>query len=216
MASLRLPNLFLVLLIGLPVAAANRSTLYLEQRERCLPFLPAMSTKDQWAVTGGSGKVVKSSHPNVLPIGKGNGLTVSSGAYNPEKKQITLVVENRYIVLFLQKSLTEANQVNFTATTCGFADDSAPLIHSLIQPGLFFGRGDASISGTLKKSGNKISGVLKANSPFYLSDAAGFPGLRDNAVTNGSAEVGFTLGIKPGRSSNFPEPKRGSPIRGLW
>jgi hypothetical protein len=214
--SLRLPILGFVLLIGLPLAAANRSTFYLEQRERCLPFLPAVSTKDQWAVDGGSGRVVKSSHPNVLPIGKGNGWKVFSGAYNPERKQITLVVKNRYIALFLQNSPTEANQINFTATTCGSADDSAPLIHRLVQPGLFFDRGDDNFSGTLMKSGSTITGVLKAKSPFYLSDATGFPGLKDNAVTNGSAEVRFTLDIKSGRSNNFPEPPKGSPIRGLW
>ena len=216
MVIFRLPILSFVLLIGLPLAAANRLTLYKEQRARCLPFLPAVSTKDQWAVNGGSGMVVKSSHPNVLPIGKGNGWKVSSGAYNPERRQITLVVKNRYIALFLQQLPTEANQTNFTATTCGSADDPAPLISQLIQPGLFFDRGDATISGTLKKSGSTITGVLKAKSPFYLSDATGFPGLKDNAVTNGSAEVRFTLDIKPGRSNNFPEPQKGSPIRGLW
>lgn len=191
------PSLAL-LILGLPLLAqgAARMMLYKEQQERCRPFLPPVATKGQWKVIGGTGQVVQSSHPKLLPIGKGKGWKVSSGAYNPVRKQMVLEVKNHSIALFLRQPLTDGKKISFTATTCG-----GPPINSLITPGLFFSEGDASFSGSFTKRGKALEGTMLGRSPFYLTDATGFPGLLENNPTMGSATINFTLSLMPGRSN---------------
>lgn len=200
-----------------------------EQRYECFPFLPTIQTSGQYQVIGGNGEITQSNYPKVLPSGLRKDLRISSGGYNPTKKQITLVVKNRYISIFLKEPLAENKPVEFIARPCGSVVDGAPRINKFITPELFFESGVFDIpcsfpqsqtivcfsfKGKLTKKGNKIQGTFAAQAGFYLTDNHDFPGFQNYKPYKGLAEGKFSLSLQPGRSNNFPNPT--NPIRGLW
>lgn len=202
-----------------------------EKEHECFPFLPNSQVPGQYQITNGNGEITRSSHSKVVPVGFGRNWRISSGGYNPIKKQIMLVIKNRYIGIFLKRTLTNNKSVPFIARTCGSSSSFASRIHRLITPGLFFESRVFDIpcsfpdsqttvcfafQGTLIKKNNRIQGEFSASSGFFLTDNHSFPELKINKPLKGSVQGKFTLNLKPGRSNNFPEPTDTDTVRGLW
>jgi hypothetical protein len=202
-----------------------------ETEYKCFPFLPNTQTSGQYQVVGGNGEITQSSHPKVLPPGFGRGFSISSGGYNPAKKQIMLVVKDRYISIFLKQPLVDNKSVEFIARPCGSSSSFAERIHGMITSGLFFDSNVFDIpcsfprpqtfvcfyfQGTLMKGKNKIQGKFTTQSGFHLTTNKDHPELKSNKIYKGFAQGKFTLNLKPGRSNNFPEPTDANAVRGLW
>lgn len=162
-----------------------------EKRYECFPFLPTIQTSGQYQVIGGNGEITQSNYPQVLPPAFGKDLRISSGVYNPTKKQITLVVRNRYISIFLKEPLTENKLVEFMARPCGSVETGSPRINKFITPELFFSESNIglpcnfpkqtmvcfSFKGKLTKKNNNIEGTFGAQAKFLLTDNHDFPAL---------------------------------------
>lgn len=198
------------------------------EKSECFPFIPSVQTSGQYQVIGGKGEITKSSHPKVVPIGLGKNFQISSGTYNPTKKQITLVVRNRYISIFLKEPLAENKSVEFMARPCGSVVYGSPRINDFITPELFFSESNNglpcsfpeqtrvcfSFKGKLTKKNNNVQGTFTAQAKFFLTDNHDFPGFQNYEPYQGLAEGKFSLILQSGRSNNFPDPR--DPIRGSW
>lgn len=200
-----------------------------ENKHKCFPFLPVSQTAGQYQVVGAHGEITQSSHPQLLPPGFGKKLAISSGGYNPGKRQIMLVIRDRYIGLFLKQPLIDNKSVEFIARPCGSVSSFALRVHNLIRPELFFQSDVFKVpcsfpqpetlvcfyfQGTLMKQKNKIQGKFSAQAGFYLTDTHTVPELKAIDPYEGVAQGTFILELKPGRSHQFPEPTHA--VTGLW
>jgi hypothetical protein len=177
-------------------------------RAQCFPFLGRQPIPGEMSIVSGNGEVVTSSHPKVLKPGFGKTWKVSSGGYNPRKKQLMVVIKDRYFAIFLDKPLAEGQAIGYRAEPCGEVNDVGILLGEAIRPGLFFTLAKRRFTGTLKQTGPRLQGTFAASAGFYLSDTPD-----QDAI--GSAKGRFAFQLKPGKSSRFPEPPPGA-IRGLW
>ncbi len=203
-------------LIGLGLISSGLAALTLipfvpynaASRVQCFPFLGRSPIPGEMSIVSGNGEVLSSSHPKVLKPGFGKTWKISSGGYNPSKKQLMVVIKDRYFGLFLEKPLSEGQSIKFRAEPCGEVNEFGILIGDMIRPGLFFNFGKRRFAGTLKRTGNRLQGTFMASAGFYLSDKPGEEGI-------GNARGRFTFQLKPGKASQFPEPSPDA-IRGLW
>ncbi|MFN6338971.1 MAG: hypothetical protein ACK41W_09665 [Cyanobacteriota bacterium] len=177
-------------------------------RSQCFPFLGATTIPGELTIASGNGEVTSSSHPKILKPGFGKTWKLSSGGYNPKKKQLMLVLKDRYFGLFLEKPLRDGQAIKFKAEPCGEVNQFGILLGDMIRPGLFFDFGQRRFDGTLTKTGDRLQGTFMATSGFYLSDQPGKEGL-------GKATGRFAFQLKPGKDRRFPEPSPDA-IRGLW
>ncbi|MEB3259102.1 MAG: hypothetical protein VKP63_00565 [Cyanobacteriota bacterium] len=175
---------------------------------QCFPFLGRTPIPGELSIVSGSGEVTTSSHPTVLKPGFGKGWKVSSGGYNPQKKQLMVVIKDRYYSLFLDKPLADGQTVAYRAENCGGVNEFGVLLGEAIRPGLFFTPLKQRFAGKIKRSGNRLQGTFAVSAGFYLTD-------KPDQESIGSAKGRFAFQLKPGKSSRFPEPPPGA-IRGLW
>jgi hypothetical protein len=178
------------------------------EHDQCFPFLGRTPIPGEMSVVSGNGEVTTSSHPKILKPGFGKTWKVSSGGYNPRKKQLMVVIKDRYYSLFLDKPLSEGKTIAYRFENCGKVNEFAVTLGEAIRPGLFFTFWKKRFAGTVKQSGNRLQGTFAVSAGFYLTDKPG-----QNAI--GSATGRFAFQLKSGKSSRFPEPPAGA-IRGLW
>lgn len=177
-------------------------------RVQCFPFLGRSAIPGEMSIVSGNGEVISSSHPKLLKPGFGKNWKISSGGYNPSKKQLMVVIKDRYFGLFLEKPLSDGQSIAYRAEPCGEVNEFGILLGDMIRPGLFFNFGKRRFVGTLKRTGNRLQGTFIASAGFYLSDKPDEEGM-------GNARGRFTFQLKPGKDSRFPEPSPDA-IRALW
>ena len=206
---LRKSSLLLGLLtIAIPIIPLLPRSIQASGRGQCFPFLGRSPIPGELTVVSGGGEVISSSHPKLLKPGFGRSWKVSAGGYNPEQKRLMLVIKDRYFGLFLKQPLKDNQPIAYRAEPCGEVNETGMLLGRMLRPGLFFLLGQRGFEGALTKTGNRLNGTFFASSGFYLTANPG-------QTMIGKAKGRFSLQLKPGKDSRFPEPSPDA-IRGLW
>lgn len=170
------------------------------ESNQCVPILSDSKFQNEYKVVNGSGKITNSNYSNILAPGFGSDWSISSGAYNSEKKQIMLLIQGRYISLSLQEELIDNKPIKFTIERCEKEDNRTMMNKFVGGPEFTFGQPSIA-EGTLIKNNNKIDAEFVIQAKFYLTTNSDYPQLNSNQPYQGIVGGKFTLDLKPSKTN---------------
>ncbi|MEA5550489.1 hypothetical protein VB713_05770 [Anabaena cylindrica UHCC 0172] len=161
-------------------------------------------------VVSGSGRIIRSDYPAVVPTGIG--VSQVTGGYDSSTQKITLEIEGRQAEISLNSLLVDGVPISFTVTKIiprTYAPNSSRMIgeqfthlvkDALIKVGI-------QSQGTLMKQGNKIQGKFTSQSRWVFDRVGAL-------AKTGSVDGEFFLTLQVGFGSDIPVIREYTP--GKW
>jgi len=157
---------------------------------------PTQVISNSFKITDGSGKIIYSQYPQLIPVG----ITMDQviGGYNPNNNQLMLEVNGRLVEMYLLEPLVDNKPVQFVVKKIiRLNDDGNNFIAKFLPPYNIMIAGSSITEGNLEKIGNQIKGDFKTEESIWLGDFI--------ARYKGIVQGEFTLNIAPSQEYKTPE-----------